>query len=143
MSERPSVSDESVLMRWMRLEIGRINDGIVQERKPLSRLLLEDIPSSVTRGGERYAFDEDVLRLLGESLPRDLQRRVRLPILFYFDAMVPGSCFLADEAAVLALQHLGEISQLRVMQNGRLWVARPIAFAIMGKYPTVVQIAMR
>ncbi len=135
--------DESVFMKWMRLEIGRMNDGIVAERKALARLLHEETPSSTTNAGGAYAFDRGVLRVLGESLPDDLHRRLRLPIFFYFDATVPGSCFLADEAAVQALQCLGEISHMRRLQNGRLWVARPIAYAIAQKYPTAVQIVMR
>jgi uncharacterized protein (UPF0216 family) len=143
MSERPSVSEEAVLMKWMRLEIGRINDGVVAERKRLSQLLREDRPAAATKGGGEHTFDKDVLALMEATLPRDLTRRLRLPILFYFDATVPDSCFLADDAAVQALRHLGDISPLRRMQNGRLWVAKPIAYAIMSKYPTTVQIVMR
>ncbi|MDD4567011.1 MAG: DUF61 family protein [Methanoculleus chikugoensis] len=142
MPDRPSASDESTLLRWMRLEIGRINDGIVSERKRLSRLLAEEHPSSVTKGGSRYDFDRDVLLHLERALPGELQRRLRLPILFYFDSMVPDSFFLADEAAVQALQHLGEISTLRRMQGGRLWIAKPLVYAIMNRYPTVMQVVM-
>lgn len=142
MPDRPSASDESTLLRWMRLEIGRINDGVVEERKRLSRLLTEEHPSSVTKGGDRYDFNRDVLLRMQEALPRDLQRRLRLPILFYFDSTVPGSFFLADEAAVQALQILKEISPLRRMQNGRLWISKPLAYTIMNRYPTAVQIMM-
>ena len=42
MSLHPSAGDESTLMRWMRLEIGKINNGIVTERKRLSHLLGEE-----------------------------------------------------------------------------------------------------
>ncbi|WP_292518357.1 DUF61 family protein [Methanoculleus sp.] len=142
MPNRPSASDESTLLKWMRLEIGRINDGVVAERKRLSRLLREEDPSSVTKGGERYDFDRDVLQRLAEGLPGDLQRRLRLPILFYFDSTVPDSFFLADEAAVQALQILQEISPLRRMQGGRLWIAKPLVYAIVNRYPTAIQIMM-
>ncbi len=142
MSNRPSAGDESTLLRWMRLEIGRINDGVVAERKSLSRLLREEHPSSITKGGNRYDFDRDVLLRLEQVLPGELQRRLRLPILFYFDSTVPDSFFLADEAAVQALQSLQEISLLRRMQGGRLWIAKPLVYAIMNRYPTAVQIMM-
>lgn len=142
MPNRPSASDESTLLRWMRLEIGRINDGVVAERKRLSRLLREEQPSSVTKGGSWYDFDRDVLLRMGQAVPEELQRRLRLPILFYFDSTVPDSFFLADEAAVQALQSLREISPLRRMQGGRLWIAKPLVYAIMNRYPTAVQIMM-
>lgn len=142
MPDRPSAGDESTLLRWMRLEIGRINDGIVSERKRLSHLLAEECPSSVTKGGDRYDFDRDILLRLGQALPGELQRRLRLPILFYFDSTVPDSFFLADEAAVQALQDLGEISSLRRMQGGRLWIAKSLAYAIMNRYPSAMQVVM-
>ncbi len=142
MPNRPSAGDESTLLRWMRLEIGRINDGVVAERKSLSRLLREEHPSSITKGGNRYDFDPDVLLRLEQAFPGELQRRLRLPILFYFDSTVPDSFFLADEAALQALQTLQEISPLRRMQGGRVWIAKPLVYAIMNRYPTAVQIVM-
>lgn len=142
MPERPSASDETTLLKWMRLEIGKINDGVVAERKRLSQLLREERPSSVTKGGSEYDFDQGVLHRLEQALPGELQRRLRLPILFYFDSTVPGSFFLADEAAVQALQRLEEISPLRRMQGGRLWIAKPLVYAIVNRYPTAMQIMM-
>jgi uncharacterized protein (UPF0216 family) len=142
MPGRPSAGDESTLMRWMRLEIGRINDGVVAERKRLSLLLREEHPSAVTQGGSIHEFDRDVLLQLKEALPRELQRRLRLPIIFYFDSRVPDSLFLTDEVAMQALQRMQEISPLRRMRGGRLWIAKPLAYTIMGRYPTAVQIMM-
>ena len=142
MPDRPSAGDESTLLRWMRLEIGRINDGVVAERKRLSELLREERPSSVTKGGNRYDFDRQVLLRLEQALPGELQRRLRLPILFYFDSTVPDSFFLVDEVAVRVLQCLEEISPLRRMQGGRLWIAKPLVYDIMNRYPTAVQIMM-
>ena len=107
MTFRPPVSDESVLMRWMALEMGRINDGVVAERKRLSELIRDPKPSSVTRGGKEFAFDKNTIRLLGERLPVSLHTRLKLPIIFYFDSTVEDSFFLTDSAALEALQLLG------------------------------------
>jgi uncharacterized protein (UPF0216 family) len=102
----------------------------------------QEHPSSITKGGGEYRFDRDVLLRLEQALPGELQRRLRLPILFYFDSSVPDSFFLADEAAMQALQSLEEISLLRRMRDGRLWIAKPIVYAIMNRYPTAMQIVM-
>ncbi len=140
MTPTPPLSDESVLMRWMALEMGRINDGVVAERKRLSELLRDPKPSSVTRGGKEFAFDKNTIRLLGERLPVSLHTRLKLPIIFYFDSTVEDSFFLTDSAALEALQLLGELSDMREMTGGRVWVGRAIVYAIMRKYPGAVQV---
>ena len=45
MTHPPRITDESVLARWMSMEIGKINEGVVRDRKPLSLLLDEENPS--------------------------------------------------------------------------------------------------
>lgn len=143
MSGRPSIRDESVLTRWMQLELGRMNDGVVSERKTLAQLVREDRPVSVTKAGKEYRFDREMIALLAQHLPADIHARLKLPILFFFDSTVNDSCFLADEPAFRALVLLGELSPLREMEDGRLWVGKPIVFAMMRKYPTILQIMMR
>lgn len=143
MTHRPDVSDESVLRKWMALEMGKINDGIVADRKRLSELLRTDRPLSVTRGGSEYMFDPATVRLLGEKLPEQLHSRLKLPIIFFYDSGVTDSCLLTDEAALEAFQSLGELSGQREFINGKLWVGRALVFAILRKYPTVIQIMMR
>ncbi|MBN2110410.1 MAG: DUF61 family protein [Methanosarcinaceae archaeon] len=142
MSGRHPMTDDSIIMRWMRVEMGKINEGIVSERKSLSMLLTEERPASRTKSGKEHVFDKDVLKILHEKMPADMQDKLKLPILFFSDAQVPDSCFINDPLALLALQILGELSELRRMQQGKLWVGRSIAYAIMKKYPTVVQISM-
>ena len=142
MTHRPPVSDESVLMRWMALEMGKINDGVVTGRKRLSDLLMDPRPAGVTRGGAEYAFNKETLMLLGQQLPANLHARLRLPIIFFFDSRVGDSFLLTDEDGLKTLQAIGELSTMREMTGGRLWVGRAIVFAIMRKYPTAVQIMM-
>jgi len=142
MTHPPRITDESVLARWITLEISKMNNGLAKERKPLSLLLSEDRPVSVARNGEPYFFDAAVIRSLGRSLPEELHRHLKLPILFYASCGVPDSCSCADPRALAAFQVLGEVSTLRTMQVDRFWISRPIAYAIMKKYPTAVQIVM-
>ena len=143
MAHRPDVSDESVLRKWMAFEMGKINNGIVADRKRLSELLRTDRPSSVTRSGTEYLFDTATIRLLGEKLPEQLHSRLKLPIIFFYDSGVTDSCLLTDEAALEAFQALGELSGQREFIEGKLWVGRALVFAILRKYPTVIQIMMR
>ena len=142
MKHQPRITDESVLTRWMGMEIKKMNEGIVRDRKSLSVLLGEKIPSATTKKGEPYYFQKEVIALLGAKLPPELHVRLKLPILFFASPDVPDSCSCNDEAAFDALKLLGEISEMRTMQERRCWVSRVIAYAIMHKYPTAVQLVM-
>ncbi|NOQ48772.1 MAG: DUF61 family protein [Methanococcoides sp.] len=142
MSGRLPDSDDSGLMRWMRSEVGKINKEIVAERKPLSQLLGEEMPFSKTKSGNEHLFDKGILNVFEEGLPEELHGRLRLPILFFLDYRVEDSCFLNDENAVKALQIMGEISKSRSLNEGKLWVGKSIAYSIMRKYPTAIQIVM-
>ena len=142
MTHPPRITDESVLVRWMGLEIAKMNEGVVTQRKSLAVLLAEKDPVSITKKGDTFSFDPGVIATLGKALPEDLRRRLRLPILFYASPDVADSCRCPDETALAALQLLGEVSALRTFEGGQFWVSRPIAYAMMKKYPTAVQIVM-
>jgi uncharacterized protein (UPF0216 family) len=142
MPDRPVAPDDSVLSRWIRLEIHRMNAGIVAERKSLARLMGEERPAARTKDGGIHTFDKNVLATLGRVISEKLREKLLLPILFHADMEVSGSVSLTDPVALQALQELGELSLLRSMQDGRIWIARPIAYALTRKYPTVIQVAM-
>jgi len=142
MDGRQGITDESVLSRWMSLEKGRINRGIVEVRMTLAELLTEGTPSSVTKEGKEYRFNRDLLRELGRRLPEPLHCRLRLPLLFRFDPDVKDRCLLTNPAAVEALQVLGEIGPPRQLRDGNLWVGRAIVYSLIRKYPALVQMVM-
>ena len=133
--------DDRVLQRWLRLEAGRMNDGIAAERPVLVDLLATDRPVSITRGGDEYRYDPVVLRSIADRLPDRLVRRLRLPILLFASMDVPDSCSITDRYAFEALQVLGEISTMREFKDGRTWIGRAIAYGLVAKYPTAVQVA--
>lgn len=143
MSARYPIADDSILTRWMRMEIGKLNDSIVSERKSLAELLKEEKPASRTKAGKEHDFDISVLKGLDGRLPQDLHDKLKLPIIFFSDTKVPDSCYLNDLNALSALQILGELSEMRQMQQGKIWIGKSIAYSIMRKYPTIVQIALR
>jgi uncharacterized protein (UPF0216 family) len=135
--------DEGVLTKWMALEMGRINDGVVVERPRLTDLLKSENPSAYTRAGKEHRFDRNMLSLLENKLPVRLQSRLRLPIIFFFDSNVADSCFLTDEGALEVLKTLGEISDMRTMTEGKAWMGRTIVYSLVRKYPSLIQIMMR
>ena len=141
MSERASGNSEDIFLRWMQVEMGKINKAIVAQRKNLAQLMQEDRPSSRTKAGDDYIFERDALEELHTRLPQELHGKLRLPIIFFSDNRVPDSCYINDEYALRTLQTLGELSELRRMQQGKLWMGKSMAYSIMKKYPTIFQIA--
>lgn len=139
---RASITDDSIINRWMRMEISKINNGIVTSRKTLSQLLKEDKPSSKTKDGKEYSFKKETINELGKKLPENIQERLKLPILFFFDMQVDDSCYLGDKTALEALKILGELGNKREFNKNRLWVGKAIAYSLKMKYPTAVQIVM-
>ena len=142
MTYRPRITEESVLTRWMGMEIARINDSVVAGRRSLADLLAMEDPTAVTRGGGKYRFSRETLTALASRLPEKTRADLKLPLLFFLDMDVRDSCYLADETAVEALRALGDLGEGRKATGGRLWVARALAYAIARKYPTAVQFAM-
>ena len=142
MTHRPRITEESVLTRWMGMEIARINDSMVAGQKTLALLLSEENPIARTKGGGDHHFSRETLASLGERLNEDTRKALKLPIIFFFDVEVRDSCYLTDETAVRALQALRDLGEGRRIANGRLWVARAIAYSIARKYPTAIQFAM-
>ncbi len=133
--------DDRILQRWLRLEANRMNDGVAAERPTLAALLETDRPVSVTRGGDEYRYDPAVLRSIADRIPAGLARRLRLPIICFASMDVPDSCSIIDRYAFEALQALGEISTLREFRDGKVWIGRAIAYGLVAKYPTAVQVA--
>ena len=142
MTRRPRITEDSVLTRWMGMEIARINDGVVAGRKTLSALLVEENPTARTKGGGEYHFRRETLTTLGERLDEGTREALKLPVIFFFSMDVRDSCYLTDGIAVKALQALGDLGEGRRLTNRRLWVARAIAYAIARKYPTAIQFAV-
>jgi len=142
MTHAPRITDESVLARWMGMELTAINRGVVKERKSLAVLLDETTPQSITKMGEPFVFRKEALAEIAERIPRNLHRNLRLPILFYCSADIQGSCSCPDAAAFEVLRILGEISPMRTMEKGKFWVSRAIVYDIARKYPTIIQIVM-
>ena len=142
MTHAPRITDESVLSRWLGMEITAINRGVVKERKSLSVLLGETAPQSITKMGGPYVFRKGVLAKIAEKIPNNLHKNLMLPIFFYCSADVPDSCSCPDAVAFEVFRILGEISSMRTMEKGKFWVSRAIVYDIARKYPTVIQIVM-
>ncbi len=132
------LSEESVLFKWIGIELGRMNGSVVREKKTLDAILSSDFP--IARDGSVHHIDRETAEVLRDRLPETIRKDLRLPIVFFFDSRVPDSCYLDDGTALGTLQELGELSRLRRLDNGKVWIGRAIVYSLVRKYPTLVQI---
>ncbi|MFA5001397.1 MAG: DUF61 family protein [Methanolinea sp.] len=134
---------ERVLRKWIRLEIGKMNDGVVNARVPIMDLISMERPVAITRGGKEHRFDREVIKRISSTLSPELSRTLKLPIVFYYSMDVSDICMLSDPHAFSALQEMGEFSRERNMEGGSICVGRAIVFGLVRTYPTAIQIMMR
>src|SRR2546430_15843354 len=80
---RPVVAPGSI-DRWMSFELGRLNAGLVVEKKSLARLLAEPDPACRTLEGDAHPFDRTALERLASVLNRDEAEKLRLPLPLIF-----------------------------------------------------------
>src|SRR3989304_617999 len=84
------------LDRWIPFELGRINAGLVTERKSLAALRNEIRPACRTREGDEHPFDPEALERLASVLTPDEQRGLRLPVTLFISGDRGGEAHLTD-----------------------------------------------
>ena len=92
------------LDRWIGLEMGRINAGLVVEKKSLARLRKEDRPTLRTRDGQEVVVERAALERLARGLASDEAELLRLPITLFASGDFEDSAYLTDELAAKALR---------------------------------------
>src|SRR3989442_6678405 len=101
--------------RWISFELGRLNAGLVVEKKSLSRLLAEPEPECRTREGDPHPFDRTALDRYAAGLTREEADDLRLPLTLVASAD-SDSAYLTDELvakAVRAVEKLGRAFPFR------------------------------
>ena len=66
--------------RWISFELGRLNAGLVIEKRSLAALLKEPEPAARTREGDVHPFEPQVLARFASVLTRDEADALRLPL---------------------------------------------------------------
>lgn len=123
----------------MNLEIGKVHEALVRNPRPLLDLLLEERPVAATRADE-HVYDKEALRRLADALSPLTRARLRVPIVVFLDSEMSGECYVADAAAIRAVQELGAAKA--TPQGGKVWMSESLARELARQYPTCVQFVM-
>jgi len=126
--------------RWISLELGRVNSGLVIEKKSLTRLLGEAEPACRTREGDLHPFDPQALARFASVLTRDQADALRLPLTL----TVRGDsddAVLTDEIGAKALRDVEKFDQAFRFRDGRMAVPHSLAIDLVRRHGGVLQLA--
>jgi uncharacterized protein (UPF0216 family) len=128
------------LDRWISFEAGRLNTGLVVEKKSLAHLLREPEPACRTRKGDLHPFERSSLARFAAVLTEEEASALRLPLTL----TVRGDsdeAHLADELGAKALRAVEKFDRAFPFREGRMALPHSLAFDLVGRHGGVLQLA--
>jgi uncharacterized protein (UPF0216 family) len=127
--------------RWLSLEVGRVNDGLVVERKSLRRLLDEPKPTCRTRGGHEVVLDRAALERLAAAVPRHERDVLRLPITIFVSGDLEDSAYISEELAAKTIRKMEGFEAAFPFRDGRMYLPHSLAVDLVRRSGGTLQIA--
>ena len=126
--------------RWISFELGRLNAGLVVEKKSLTRLLSEPKPECRTREGDPHPFDRAALDRLAAVLTPDEAAELRLPLTLVASGD-SDSAYLTDELGAKALRAVEKFDRAFLFRDGRMALPQSLAMDLVRRHGGAVQLA--
>ncbi len=136
-----SVATPGAVDRWIALELGRINAGLVVQRKTLAQLRAEPRPACKTREGEEHAFEPAALDRLAAVLAPAEAEALRLPITLFATGELEEHVYVAEELAAKALRTLEKYGAAFPFREGRMYLPHSLAIDLVHRSGGTVQLA--
>ena len=127
--------------RWISFELGRLNAGLVVEKKSLAELLAEPRPACRTREGDEHPFERPALDRLARVLTEPEQAALRLPITLFVAGALEDSAYLAEELAAKALRTLEDFGPAFPFREGRMYLPHSLAVDLVRRSGGTLQLA--
>jgi uncharacterized protein (UPF0216 family) len=127
--------------RWISLELGRLNAGLVVERKSLAQLRREERPACRTREGEEHPFDPPALERLARVLSGEDAEALRLPITIFVTGDLEDSAYLSEELAAKAIRAVEQFGPAFPYRAGRMHIPHSLAVDLVRRGGGTIQLA--
>ncbi len=127
--------------RWVSFELGRLNAGLVTEKKSLAALRQESRPACRTREGEEHAFEKPALDRLASALTEEEAVALRLPITLFVAGDIEDAAYLTDAIAAKALRELEGFGPAFPYRDGRMYLPHSLAVELVRKSGGTLQLA--
>ncbi len=129
------------LDRWISLELGRLNAGLVVERKSLAQLRREVHPACRTREGEDHAFEPAALERLARVLSGSEADALRLPMTVFVTGDLEDSAYVSEELAAKAIRAVEAFGPAFPYRGGRMYLPHSLAVDVVRRSGGTVQLA--
>jgi len=127
--------------RWVSYELGRLNAGLVVEKKRLARLRAEERPACRTREGDEHPMDPEILARYAAVLSDDEAEALRLPVTLIVSGELVDSAILTDELAAKAIRAVEGFGPAFGYRDGRMILPNALALDIVRRHGGAVQLA--
>ncbi len=127
--------------RWIALELGRINAGLVVQRKSLAALRAEPRPASVTREGGEHSFDAAALERMAAVVTPGEAQALRLPITLFATGDLEDHVYVAEELAAKTLRAIEKYGRAFPFRKGRMYLPQSLAVDLVQRSGGTVQLA--
>lgn len=127
--------------RWISFELGRLNAGLVVEKKSLARLRSEARPACRTREGDEHPFEPEILARYASVLSAEHWEALRLPITLLVSGDLQDSAVLADELAAETIRRIEGFGTAFAYRDGRMILPHALALDIVRRHGGAVQLA--
>lgn len=127
--------------RWVSLELGRLNAGLVVERKSLAQLRQEGRPACRTREGEEHTFERSALDRLAGALDNREADALRLPITVFVTGDLADSAYVSEELAARALRAVEAFGPAFPYRGGRMYLPHSLAVDLVRRSGGTIQLA--
>lgn len=127
--------------RWISFELGRLNAGLVTQKKSLARLRSEPRPACRTREGDEHRFEREALDRLAAALTAEEAEALRLPITLFASGELEDSVYLSEALAAEALRRVERFGQAFPYRDGRMYLPQSLAVDLVRRSGGTIQLA--
>lgn len=127
--------------RWITYELGRLNAGLVVEKKSLTRLRAEERPACRTREGDEHPIEREALARYASALSGEESEALRLPITLVVSGEMGDSAILTDELAAKVIRAVEGFGPAFGYRDGRMILPNALAMDIVRRHGGAVQLA--
>ena len=127
--------------RWISFELGRLNAGLVTEKKRLAQLRGEALPACRTREGDVHEFDRAALERLASALEPAEREALRLPITLFVSGDLEDTVYLTDPLAAKALRTTEGFGAAYPYRDGRMHLPHALAVDLVRRSGGTLQLA--
>lgn len=125
--------------RWTEREGRALNADLVTAKKSLAALLREAAPACVTRSGNPWPIEREVLeRIAARCSPAEAEE-LRLPIWLHVSSELGDTCYLTDPVAGEVLRRVESFGPAFPFRDGRMHIPLSLGIDLVSRYRGAVQ----